>query len=66
MRGHDVQQADMYSYLSPEQRVRENHPRRKIRAMTDEALASMSERFDSMYAKTAGHRFRRRNCCGRN
>lgn len=50
MRGHDHQQADMYSYLSPEQRVRENHPLRKIRAMADEALASMSERFDGMYA----------------
>ena len=42
----------MYSYLSPEQRVRENHPLCKIRAMADEALASMSERFDGMYAKT--------------
>jgi transposase len=52
MRGRDHQQADMYSYLSPEQRVRENHPLRKIRAMADEALASMSERFDGMYAKT--------------
>ncbi len=52
MRGRDHQQADMYSYLSPEQRVGENHPLRKIRAMADEALASMSERFDGMYAKT--------------
>ena len=52
MRGHDLQQADMYSYLSPEQRVRESHPLRKIRAMADEALTSMSERFDGMYAKT--------------
>ena len=52
MRGHDHQQADMYSYLSPEQRVRESHPLRKIRAMADEALKNMSDRFDSMYAKT--------------
>ena len=52
MRGDDHQQADMYSYLSPEQRVRENHPLRKIRAMADEALKNMSERFDGMYAKT--------------
>src|SRR5215469_16723720 len=52
MRGDDRQQSDMYSYLSPEQRVRENHPLRKIRAMTDEALKNMSERFDQMYAKT--------------
>jgi len=42
----------MYSYLSPEQRVRESHPLRKIRAMADEALKNMSDRFDSMYAKT--------------
>jgi transposase len=52
MRGNDHQQADMYSYLSPEQRVRENHPLRKIRVMADEALKNMSERFDGMYAKT--------------
>ncbi len=52
MRGDDRQQADMYSYLSPEQRVREGHPLRKIRAMADEALKNMSERFDGMYAKT--------------
>jgi transposase len=52
MRGIDHQQADMYSYLSPEQRVRGNHPLRKIRAMADEALENMSERFDGMYAQT--------------
>src|SRR5512133_2035690 len=52
MRGSDRQQADMYSYLSPEERVRGNHPLRAIRAMADEALKSMSERFDAMYAKT--------------
>src|SRR5690242_7063833 len=53
MRGSDRQQADMYSYLSPEDRVRANHPLRAIRAMADEALNNMSERFDTMYAKTA-------------
>ena len=42
----------MYSYISPEQRVRANHPLRTIRAMADEALQNMSERFDAMYAKT--------------
>lgn len=50
MRGIDHQQASMYSYLSPEQRVRPDHPLRLIRAMADEALNSMSKRFDSMYA----------------
>src|SRR6476660_7480315 len=52
MRGTDHQQADMYSYLSPEMRVRADHPLRAIRAMADRALANMSERFDGMYAKT--------------
>jgi transposase len=52
MRGTDHQQADMYSYLSPEMRVKADHPLRSIRAMADRALANMSERFDGMYAKT--------------
>ena len=52
MRGQDHQQSDIFSYLSPEQRVRPDHPLRAIRAMADLALWSMSERFDAMYAKT--------------
>lgn len=52
MRGDDRQQADMYSYISPEERVRANHPLRAVRAMADEALKNMSRRFDTMYAKT--------------
>jgi transposase len=52
MRGVDHQQAGMYSYLSPEVRVRADHPLRAIRAMADQALAKMSARFDKMYAKT--------------
>jgi transposase len=52
MRGTDHQQADMYSYLSPEMRVRPDHPLRAIRAMSDKALSQMSARFDEMYAKT--------------
>jgi len=52
MRGSDRQQADMYSYVSPEERVRANHPLRAIRAMVDEALQKMSKRFDAIYAKT--------------
>src|ERR1035441_7545516 len=52
MRGVDHQQADMYSYLSPEARVRADHPLRAIRTMADQALSNMTERFDGMYAKT--------------
>jgi transposase len=52
MRGQDHQQSDMFSYLSPEQRVLQGHPLRAIRRMADEALANLSERFDEMYATT--------------
>src|SRR3954465_13906642 len=52
MRGTDHQQADMYSYLSPEMRVRPDDPLRAIRAMSDKALSQMTARFDEMYAKT--------------
>jgi transposase len=50
MRGADHQQADMFSYLSPEQRVRKGHPLRAVRAVTDELLERMSPLFDAMYA----------------
>src|ERR1700693_164307 len=50
MRGIDHQQSDMFSYLSPEQRVRKDHPLRTVRAMTDEILERMSPLFDAMYA----------------
>src|SRR3954467_12788714 len=63
MRGIDYQQADMFSYLSPEARVRKDHPLRAVRSMTDEILSNMSPLFDAMYAKGAGHRSRRRNYC---
>jgi transposase len=50
MRGIDHQQANMFSYLSPEKRVRPEHPLRAVRAMTDAILDAMSPLFDAMYA----------------
>jgi len=50
MRGIDQQQSQMFSYLSPETRVRKDHPLRGIRAMVDEVLTQLSARFDAMYA----------------
>jgi transposase len=50
MRGADHQQNHMFSYLSPEMRVRKDHPLRVIRAMVDEVLTQLSRRFDRMYA----------------
>lgn len=50
MRGSDNQTHHMFSYLSPEQRVRADHPLRAIRTMTDEVFAALSPRFTAMYS----------------
>ena len=52
MRGVDHQQSEIFSYLSPEMRVRRDHPLRAIRTMVGEALANLSPLFDRMYAAT--------------
>jgi hypothetical protein len=41
MRGDDEQQLDVFSYLSPEQRVPQDHPLRPVRTLTDEALREL-------------------------
>ena len=50
MRGPDDQTKDMFSYLSPEGRVRHDHPLRAIRRMTDDVLTRLSPRFARMYS----------------
>jgi transposase len=52
MRGKDEQQLDVFSYVSPEQRVPQDHPLRSLRCMTDEALRDLQPRFNKLYAKT--------------
>jgi transposase len=52
MRGNDEQQLDVFSYISPEQRVPQDYPLRWLRAMTDDALEQLRPRFNSLYAKT--------------
>lgn len=49
MRGADHQQNHIFSYISPERRVREDHPLRTVRTMVDEVLSEMSPVFDGMY-----------------
>ena len=50
VRGSDEQTKDMFSYLSPEERVRQDHPLRAIRRMTDDVLRVLSPRFTKMYS----------------
>jgi len=52
MRGDDEQQLGVFSYLSPEQRVPQDHPLRPVRTLTDEALRELQPRFRKLYAKT--------------
>jgi len=50
MRGDDHQQAGMWSYISPEQRVPADHPLRPIRAMVDAILTELSPEFAKLYS----------------
>lgn len=50
MRGADRQQAALFSYVSPEERVPADHPLRVLRALVDTALVELSPRFEAMYS----------------
>jgi len=50
MRGEDQQQGAMYSYISPEQRVPQEHPLRAIREIVDAVLKELSPGFARLYA----------------
>ena len=52
MRGDDPRHDSIFSYVTPEARVRPDHPLRPIRRMTDAALERMSGRFDRLYSTT--------------
>src|SRR5690349_23941797 len=52
MRGDHEQQAPMWSYIAPEQRIPHDHPLRPLRALVDAVLEELSPRFSRLYAKT--------------
>jgi len=52
MRGDHEQPAPMWSYLSPEQRIPQDHPLRPLRTLVDAVLKDLSPRFSRLYAKT--------------
>src|SRR5258708_8728436 len=51
MRGHDEQQASMFSYIAPEKRVPADHPLRRVRELTDRALRELSPKFSEIYSR---------------
>ena len=52
MRGDDQQQSGMFSYVSLEERVSQDHPLRAICKLVDEVLRAMAKEFDGVYANT--------------
>ena len=52
MRGDNQQQAAMFSFLSPEQRVPADHPLRTIHKLVDRVLLALSPEFDRLYSHT--------------
>jgi len=51
MRGEDRQQVTMFSYVSPERRVPQDHPLRVIWVLSDAALQRLSRRFSELYSR---------------
>jgi transposase len=50
MRGQNDQQDAMFSYISLDSRIPEDHPLRPLRRMVDEALKGLSPLFDELYS----------------
>ena len=52
MRGEDVTQGALFSYVSLEERVSKDHPLRRMRLLVDGVLASLSDEFTALYSHT--------------
>lgn len=52
MRGFEDQQGAMFSYVRLEDRVPDDHPLRRLRALVNGILVSMSKLFDARYSHT--------------
>ena len=50
MRGVKVETREMFSYVSPEKRVPQDHPLRAIRQIVDQALVELDPHFDLIYS----------------
>jgi len=52
MRGSDGRQDEMWSYVSAEERIPQDHPMRGMRLLVDRALKDLSPRFSKLYSDT--------------
>ena len=51
MRGTDLQQRSLISYVNLEDRIAEDHPLRKVRQLVDGLLKNMDGEFEQMYSR---------------
>jgi transposase len=51
MRGKDVHQNHLFSYVSPEKRVPPDHPLRRVKTMADQALKGLTREFGQLYSE---------------
>lgn len=52
MRGSDGRQDEMWSYVSAEERIPQDHPMRGMRLLVDRVLKDLSPRFSKLYSDT--------------
>jgi transposase len=50
MRGNDREQDGMFSYVSMEARIPEDHPLRAVKRMADDALRGLWRKFELLYS----------------
>lgn len=50
MRGDELKQDHLFSYVDLESRIPEKHQIRRIKKVVDKALIAMSDDFDEMYS----------------
>ena len=50
MRGHDIPQTSLFSFVDMEKRIPTQHPLRKIRILVDHGLATLEPRLSAMYS----------------
>src|SRR5512135_882193 len=52
MRGEQDKQPQLFSYVSQENRIPQNHPLRNLRRLMDPILEQLSSRFERLYSQT--------------
>src|SRR5690606_24291900 len=50
MRGHDIPQTSLFSFVDMEHRIPKGHPLRRIRPLVDQGLSRLEDRLSTMYA----------------